>query len=94
MRTLFVTISCCALLAACGGKAKSGKELAQEICDCSKKANAMDPADPKRATAQADCMKKQGESWNKIKDDQKKSDEFNATLSACATEQIRESFGK
>jgi hypothetical protein len=76
------------------GKSKSGTQIGEEICECSKKANAMDPADPKRADAQKDCSVKQVEAWNKVKDDQKKADEFNAVLKKCAEEQIKKSFGQ
>jgi hypothetical protein len=54
----------------------------------------MDAADPKQAIAQAECLKKQGEAWNKVKDDMKKADEYNKVLSDCATEQIKKSFGQ
>ncbi len=81
------------LLEACG-KTKSGQEIAQEICDCSKKANDLPTSDPSRSAAQADCMKKQGEAWQKVKDDRKQADEFNAVLSKCASEQIKKSFGQ
>lgn len=76
------------------GKSKSGAEIGKEVCDCSKKANAMDPADPKRSAAQVECGKKQVAAWNKIKDDEKKAEEFNKVLGECATEQIRKSFGE
>jgi hypothetical protein len=76
------------------GKGKSGTQIGEEVCECSKKANAMDPADPKRAEAQKDCSVKQVEAWNKVKDDQKKADEFNAVLAKCAEEQIKKSFGQ
>jgi hypothetical protein len=76
------------------GKSKSGAKIGKEVCDCSKKANAMDAADPKRSEAQVDCGKKQVEAWNKVKDDPKKADEFNKVLSDCATEQIKKSFGQ
>lgn len=93
MKKIFLFTLTISLLTACG-KSKSGTDLGQEVCDCSKKANAMDPADPKRAEAQKDCGIKQVEAWNKVKDDQKKADEFNAVLSKCATEQIKKSFGQ
>lgn len=93
MKKILLPLLSLALLTACS-KAKSGKALGEEVCDCSKKANAMDPADPKRADAQKECGAKQMEAWNKVKDDQKKSDEFNAVLSQCATEQIKKSFGQ
>jgi len=93
MKKIFLFALTISLLTACG-KSKSGTDLGQEVCDCSKKANAMDPADPKRAEAQKDCGIKQVEAWNKVKDDQKKADEFNAVLSKCATEQIKKSFGQ
>ncbi len=71
MKKIFLFALTISLLTACG-KSKSGTDLGQEVCDCSKKANAMDPADPKRAEAQKDCGIKQVEAWNKVKDDQKK----------------------
>lgn len=94
MRNLIIMLCCASLLIACGGKKLSGKELGTQVCDCSKKANAMDAADPKRATAQADCQKEQVEAWNKVKDDEKKAAEFNKVLSDCASEQIKKSFGQ
>lgn len=93
MKKLVVVLLSVSFLVSCG-KGKSGADIGQEVCDCSKKANAMDATDPKRKEAQDDCMKKQGEAWNKVKDDQKKADEFNKVLSACATEQIKKSFGQ
>lgn len=93
MKKMLLAICCCAVLLGCS-KAKSGKELGEEVCECSKKANRMDPSDPNRSKAQADCSKMQMEAWNKVKDDSKKSDEFNKVLSVCASEQIKESFGK
>lgn len=93
MKKIFLFALTISLLTACG-KSKSGTDLGQEVCDCSKKANAMDPADPKRAEAQKDCGIKQVEAWNKVKDDQKKADEFNAVLSKCVSEQIKKSFGQ
>ena len=93
MKKVFLFILTISLLTACG-KSKSGTDIGQEVCDCSKKANAMDPADPKRAEAQKDCSLKQVEAWNKVKDDSKKADEFNKVLSVCATEQIKKSFGQ
>jgi len=91
-KALFVFISFCFLIAC--GKGKSAKQIAQEICDCSKKANAMDPADPRRYEAQDDCQKKNVEGWNKVKEDIEKAAAFNEVMSGCATEQIRKSFGK
>lgn len=83
-----------AMLSACGGKSKSGKEIAEEICDCSKKANALPTSDPNRENAQKECTLKAGKAWAEIKDDQKKADEYNAVLAKCAEEQIKASFGK
>jgi len=81
------------LLTACG-KSNSPKKLAEEVCECSKKANAMDAADPKRSTAQADCQKKQVEAWDKVKGNMEKADEFNKVLGDCAKEQIENTLGK
>ena len=93
MKRILITVLTLSLITSCG-KSKSGAEIGKEVCDCSKKANAMDAADPKRSDAQNDCAKKQVEAWNKVKDDQKKADEFNKVLSDCATEQIKKSFGQ
>ncbi len=93
MKKLVIVLLSAAFLTSCD-KAKSGTAIGEEVCECSKKANAMDPSDPKRTEAQVDCSKKQVEAWNKVKDDQKKADEFNKVLSVCATEQIKKSFGQ
>jgi len=92
MKKITILLLSAVLLASCGGK--DGKSLAKEVCDCSKKANAMDAADPKRSAAQNDCLKKQGEAWDKVKDDPKKADEFNKELSECSKEMIKDAFGK
>jgi hypothetical protein len=93
MKKLLIAVFTLSLITSCG-KSKSGAEIGKEVCDCSKKANAMDVADPKRSEAQTDCGKKQVVAWNKVKDDPKKADEFNKVLSDCASEQIRNSFGQ
>jgi hypothetical protein len=93
MKKLLLVAFACSFFLSCG-KSKSGAAIGKEVCDCSKKANAMDAADPKRAEAQADCGKKQLEAWNQVKDDQKKADEFNKVLGDCASEQIKKSFGQ
>jgi len=86
--SLFLVV---ALSVACS-KSKTATQLAEEICECSKKSNALPTTDPNRAQAQKDCTKMQGEYWNKVKDDNKKADEFNAVLSKCASEQIKDAF--
>jgi hypothetical protein len=93
MKSFIILLLSACLFTACG-KSKSGTAIGEEVCECSKKANAMDAADPKRAEAQTDCNKKQLEAWNSVKDDSKKADEFNAVLSKCAEEQIKKSFGQ
>lgn len=94
MKRLFIAILALSLLTACG-KNKSPKQIAGEICDCSKKANAMDPSDPKRKQAQDDCQKMNVKAWEKIrKQDIEKVEEFNKVLGDCASEQIRKSFGQ
>lgn len=93
MKKVMIILLSVSFITACG-KSKSGTAIGEEVCECSKKANAMDPADPRRAEAQAACTQKQQEAWNKVKDDQKKADEFNAVLSKCAEEQIKKSFGQ
>ena len=92
-KKVFLFVFSVSLLAACG-KAKSGTQIGQDVCDCSKKANAIEATDPKRTAVQNDCAKKQVEAWNQVKDDQKKADEFNKVLSDCASEQIKKSFGQ
>jgi hypothetical protein len=93
MKNFFIVILAVSLLSSCG-KGKGGKELGEEVCNCSKKANAMPSSDPGRAKAQTDCSIKQVEAWDKIKNNQKESDAFNKVLGVCATEQIEKSFGK
>jgi hypothetical protein len=93
MNKMLVAVLCCLMLSC--GKTKSGKEIAQEICDCSAKANALPVADPTRSQSQADCMKMQQDGWEKVKKmETEEVSEYNKVLSACASEQIRKSFGK
>lgn len=87
---LALTVS---ILAACA-KSKTGKEIAEEICECSTKANGLPTSDPTRSQAQKDCTLKASEAWNNVKNDQKKADEYNKVLGACAVEQIKKSFGQ
>lgn len=93
MKKLFLIALSASLLSACG-KGKSPTQIAEEICECSKKANALPADDPNRSQAQADCLKEQQEGWNKVKDDPEKASDFNAVLSKCASEQIKKSFGQ
>ncbi|NOT52095.1 MAG: hypothetical protein HOP10_12555 [Chitinophagaceae bacterium] len=93
MKKIFIPLICLSFVIACG-KTKSPKEIAQDICDCSKKANALPVSDPNRSNAQQECQKKNVEAWNKVKGDIEKAAAFNEVLSACATEQIRKSFGQ
>jgi hypothetical protein len=76
------------------GKTKSGTDIAQEVCDCSKKANGLPVSDPGRSKAQDDCVQQQRDAWDKVKGDKVKADEFNAVLSKCASEQIKQSVGQ
>jgi len=82
-----------AVFTACG-KSKTGKQIADEICDCSKKANGLPTTDPNRPQAQKDCTAKASKAWNEIKDDKEKADEYNKVLGVCAEEQIKKSFGQ
>lgn len=93
MKKAIVLLTAISFLAACG-KSKGGEELGREVCECSKKANALPTTDPNRSKAQADCSVQQGEAWNKIKDKTAEADAFNKVLSECASEQIKEAFGK
>ncbi len=93
MKKIIIAFICFSFLASCG-KSKSAKQLAEEVCDCSKKANALPVSDPQRTMAQADCLNKQGQAWNKVKEDNEKTKEFNKILSDCASEQIKKSFGQ
>lgn len=92
MKKITTLLFSAVLLASCGGP--DGKSLAKEVCDCSKKANAMDAADPKRAAAQTACATKQGEAWDKVKGDQQKADDFNKELGVCSSEMLKETLGK
>lgn len=93
MKQLIVVLFAVTLLSACGDSL-DGKKIAQEVCDCSKAANAMPATDPKRTEAQNACAKKNSEAYGKVKDNLKQADEFNKLISACASEQIKKSFGK
>jgi hypothetical protein len=92
MKKIIAALLPVVLLASCGST--DSKSLAKDVCDCYKKANAMDAADPKRSAAQNDCIKKQGEAWDKLKDNQQKADEFNKIIGDCAKDLMNQSTGK
>jgi len=94
MKKLLIVTGASFLLLSCGGGGNSASKLANKVCDCYKKANGMDASDPKRTDAQNDCFKMQGESWTKVKDDMKKSDEFNKIIGDCGKELIQKSISK
>ncbi len=91
MKKVLAMFSTIAVLSACSGEGNSGANLAKEVCDCYQKANGMDAADPNRAKVQADCLASQGVAWNKVKDNQKESDEFNKIIGDCGKELIKKS---
>ena len=93
MKKVFLVILSASFMIACG-KGKTARQIAEEVCDCSEKANAMDASDPKRPAAQADCAKLQVESWDKVKDNQKDADEFNKVLSERLEALIKKSKGQ
>lgn len=94
MKKILIVCTSAFLLFACGGKGKSGKQIAEEVCDCSKKANALPTTDSTRTLQQNDCFKQQRAAWDKVKDDKEDADEFNKALAKCAEEQIKKSFGQ
>ncbi|MBC7872887.1 MAG: hypothetical protein H7Y01_02765 [Ferruginibacter sp.] len=81
------------LFTACG-KSKTGKQIADEICECSKKANGLPTTDTTRSQAQKDCTAKASKAWNEVKDDTEKAAEYNKVIGMCADEQIKKSFGQ
>jgi hypothetical protein len=93
MKKALIILLTASLFTSCGG-GNSASKLANEVCDCYQKANSMDPADPGRKEAQNDCIKKQGENWNRIKDDQEKSKEYNKIIGECAADLIKKSFSQ
>ena len=93
MKKIFLFALTLSLFTACG-KGKNARQIAEEVCDCSEKANAMDASDPKRPVAQADCAKLQVESWDKVKNNQKDADEFNKVLSERLEALIKKSKGQ
>jgi chorismate mutase len=94
MKKVVLFLFSISILAACGGKSKTAKEIAEEICDCSSKSNGLPATDPTREQAQKDCTEKALKAWNQVKDDQKKADEYNKIIGACAEQQIKKSFGQ
>lgn len=93
MKKWMIILLTASFFTACSG-GKSPSKLANEVCDCYRKANGMDAADPKRAEEQNVCIKMQGENWNKVKDDQKKAEEYNKIIGECSSELIKKAFGQ
>jgi hypothetical protein len=94
MKKLTILAFAMILLAACG-KSKTGLEYAEEVCDCSSKANALPVSDPGRTKAQDDCLKMNQDVWAKVKNMKTEHvTAYNKKLSECATTQIKKSFGQ
>ena len=93
MKKIISFLLCIALLTSCGN-GKSARQVAEEICDCSKKANALPVSDPTRSQAQAECVQQQQMEWDKLKNDPEKAKTFNDVIGKCADEQIRKSLGQ
>lgn len=93
MKNVLLVLAATALSLACG-KGKSGTDIAREVCDCAKRANGLPVSDPGRSKAQDNCLQKQRDAWDKVKGDKVKADEFNAVLSKCASEQVKQSVGQ
>jgi hypothetical protein len=80
-----------AVLCSCGGGSKSAK-LANEICDCYRKANGMDANDPNRSKEQDKCLALQGTAWQKVRGNKEKEEEFNRIIGECSAELIKNAF--
>jgi hypothetical protein len=93
MKKIIIILFATGFLLSCG-KGKSAKKIAEEICDCSKKANGLPATDTTRSKAQDDCTTLQTEGWEKVKKDPEKAKDFNDVLGKCASEQIKASFGQ
>ena len=93
MKKLMI-IAAAAFFIACGGSSKSGTGLAEEVCDCYKKANGLPASDPDRAKEQDKCLKLQGTNWRKIQNDKAKADEFNKKLGECTGDLLKQSMGQ
>ena len=89
-----VIMAAAAFFIACGGGSKSGTQLADEVCECYKKANGLPASDPASAKEQDNCLKLQGTNWRKIQTDKVKSDEFNKKLGECTADLLKQSMGQ
>lgn len=94
MKKLIIVIAAASFFISCGSGSKSGTGLAEEVCECYKKANGLPASDPARATEQDKCLKLQGTNWRKIQNDKAKSDEFNKKLGECTAELLKQSVGQ
>jgi hypothetical protein len=83
MYKLFVVFFLFSVCTACKNDGPSGRELATEVCECYKKANALATADPQRTREQDACIIRQGEAWEKVKNNKKEADSFNDELADC-----------
>lgn len=94
MKKWMIILAATSIITGCARKSADGNKLAKDVCDCYSKANGMDATDPKRTEKQNDCLKKQQDAWNEIKDDQKKAEEFNNEIGQCGKEQVQKALGK
>lgn len=71
------------IISSCSGKKADGKALAEEVCECRKKAEGLEFSDPEAKKIRMECSKLQGENWGRIIKDKEQEDAFNRRLNEC-----------
>lgn len=84
MKTLIGILPALIFVLACKGNSEpNGRELANEVCECYRKANALPNEDPRRTLEQDACIIRQGQAWDRVKNYEEQANRFNDQLANC-----------
>lgn len=79
------------ILASCGGV--DGKAIAEEVCDCYKKANKASKTDIEAIKKEQDkCMELQKSKWDELKTDVEQAKAYNERISECSKQMIEDAL--
>lgn len=87
MKTILIFTAFFILSAGCKSKTER-RNLAGDICDCFKKANAVTADDEKRTRAQDACATMEKEARKNLKSDVQKYAELDSILNGCANQML------
>jgi len=84
MKKMIFVLSVSLVIVSCGkSKSKTGNSMGEEICECFKKAQALDGADANKMTDLNKCAQQQKKYYDELMGDAKKLAEYSLKVANC-----------